>query len=162
MDDRKQPGNSLTASHGFTLIELVAVMVFIATLSALAVPRFSLHDATLPAQADQFGRVLRHAQMMAMSQGRSLTVTIRSATAYAITDGSSTTPERDASGEEQQYTLLNQVTLAGTDIEFDSLGRPLNGAALADAAQSWTLNGAGGNTATVSIQPVTGFVTVTP
>ncbi len=162
MDDRKQPGKSPTSAHGFTLIELVAVMVIIATLSALAIPRFVHNDATLPAQADQFARVLRHAQMMAMSQGRSLTVTIRSATDYAITDGTSTTAERDASSEVQRYTLLNQVTLSGADIEFDSLGRPLSGAALANTVQSWTLTGAGSNTASVSVQPVTGFVTVTP
>jgi hypothetical protein len=69
---------------------------------------------------------------------------------------------RDSAGEEQAYTLINSVTLAGADVEFDSLGRPLNGAVLGDTAQSWTLTGAGGNTASVSLQPVTGFVSVTP
>ena len=69
---------------------------------------------------------------------------------------------RDAAGEEQAYTLINSVTLAGADVEFDSLGRPLNGAALADTAQNWTLTGSGSNIATVNIQPVTGFVSVTP
>lgn len=162
MDDKSKPCYPETRSDGFTLIELVAVMVILATLGAMAIPRFAHNDATVPAQADQLGRTIRHAQAMAMSQGQAFTVDIQSATSYAITDGATATPVRDAAGEEQTYTLVNAVTLTGADVEFDSLGRPLNGAALASTAQSWTLTGAGGNTASVSIQPVTGFVSVTP
>ena len=162
MDDKSKPCYPVTRSDGFTLIELVAVMVILATLGAIALPRFAHNDATVPAQADQLGRAIRHAQAMAMSQGQAFTVDIQSAATYAITDRATATPVRDSAGEEQAYTLINSVTLAGADVEFDSLGRPLNGAALADTAQSWTLTGAGGNTATVSLQPVTGFVSVTP
>jgi len=162
MDEKSKPCYPVTCSSGFTLIELIAVMVILATLGAVALPRFAHNDATVPAQADQLGRVIRHAQAMAMSQGQAFTVDIQSAATYAITDGTTATPVRDSAGEEQAYTLINSVTLAGANVEFDSLGRPLNGAALADAAQSWTLTGAGGNTANVNIQPVTGFVSVTP
>ena len=162
MDDKRKPCYPVTRADGFTLIELVAVMVILATLGAVALPRFAHNDATVPAQADQLGRVIRHAQAMAMSQGRSLTVDVQSATSYAISDGITATPVRDPAGEEQSYTLINAVTLAGTDVRFDSLGRPLNGAALANTARSWTLTGSGGNTASVSLQPVTGFVSVTP
>lgn len=162
MDGKNKPYYAVTRADGFTLIELVAVMVILATLGAMALPRFAHNDATVPAQADQLGRVIRHAQAMAMSQGQAFTVDLQSTTTYAITDGITATPVRDAAGEEQTYTLINTVTLAGADVEFDSLGRPLNGAALADTPQSWTLTGAGGNTASVSLQPVTGFVSVTP
>lgn len=149
------------ASQGFTLIELVAVMVIIAALGAMAVPAFNHNDATLPAQADQLARTLRHAQSLALSQGRPLTLNVQSASLYAITNGSNTTPIRDPAGAEQSHTLSNQVTLTGSDIEFDSLGRPVNAGSLITAAQSWTLNGSG-SSATVSIQPLTGFVTVSP
>ena len=162
MDDKRKPCYPVTRADGFTLIELVAVMVILATLGAVALPRLAHNDATVPAQADQLGRAIRHAQAMAMSQGRSLTVDVQSATSYAITDGITATPVRDPAGEEQSYTLINAVTLAGNDVKFDSLGRPLNGTALANAAQSWTLTGTGGTTASVSLQPVTGFVSVTP
>jgi prepilin-type N-terminal cleavage/methylation domain-containing protein len=162
MDGKRKPCYPVTCSDGFTLIELVAVMVILATLGAVALPRLAHNDATVPAQADQLGRAIRHAQAMAMSQGRSLTVAIQSATSYAITDGITATPVRDPAGEEQSHTLINAVTLTGNDVKFDSLGRPLNGAALASAAQSWTLTGSGGTTASVSLQPVTGFVSVTP
>jgi prepilin-type N-terminal cleavage/methylation domain-containing protein len=162
MDDKRKPCYPVTRADGFTLIELVAVMVILATLGAVALPRFAHNDATVPAQADQLGRAIRHAQAMAMSQGQAFTVDIQSFTSYAITDGITATPVRDPAGEEQSYTLINAVTLAGNDVKFDSLGRPLNGAALASTAQSWTLTGTGGNTASVRLQPVTGFVSVTP
>jgi prepilin-type N-terminal cleavage/methylation domain-containing protein len=152
-----------THKAGFTLIELVAVMVILAAISALAAPRFVHHDATLPAQADQLGRMLRHAQSLAMSQGRPLTVDILSAASYAITDGASPTATtiRDPSGQLQAFTLANGATLSGADLAFDSLGRPLSGSNLITTVRSWTL-ASGGNTATVSVQPVTGFVSVTP
>ncbi|MGB5537921.1 MAG: prepilin-type N-terminal cleavage/methylation domain-containing protein [Thiogranum sp.] len=148
---------------GFSLIELVSVIVILATIAALAAPRFVHHDATVPAQADQLGRIIRHAQALAMSQGRPLTVDVQSATSYAITDGATPTPStiRDPSGQLQAFSLQNGVTLSGADLEFDSLGRPISGSNLVTNTLNWTLNG-GSNTATVSVQAVTGFVSVTP
>jgi len=74
MDDKHKTCYPITRVDGFTLIELIAVMVIIATLGAVALPRFAHNDATVPAQADQLGRVIRHAQAMAMSQGQAFTV----------------------------------------------------------------------------------------
>ena len=152
-----------TRGAGFSLIELISVMVILAAISSLAAPRFVHHDATLPAQANQMGRIIRHAQALAMGQGRPLTLDIQSATSYAITDGSAPSPStiRDASGQLQAFSLHNGVTLSGADLEFDSLGRPISGSNLVTSTQSWTLNG-GSNTATVSVQAVTGFVSVIP
>ena len=152
-----------TYGAGFSLIELVSVMVILATVAVLAAPRFVHHDATVPAQADQLGRVIRHAQGLAMSQGRPLSVDVQSATSYVITDGATPTPStiRDASGQLQAFSLHNGVTLAGADVEFDSLGRPISGSNLITTTRNWTLSG-GSNAATVSVQAVTGFVLVTP
>ncbi len=143
--------------RAFTLVELVAVMVIMATLTVLLLPRFLHREATEPAQADQLGRMLRHAQALAMSQGRALTLDVISPATYAITDGVS--PIRDPAGELQSYSLKNGVLItAGSDLKFDSLGRPVSGSTLITTAQTWILSGG----ASVSLQPVTGFVTVTP
>ena len=157
MNRRLQEHRFVSRATGFTLVELVAVMVVVAALSVLLLPRFSHREATEPAQADQLGRTLRHAQALAMSQGRALTLDVISPTTYAITDGVS--PIRDPAGELQSYTLANGVLIAaGGDIKFDSLGRPLSGASLITAPQTWAFSGG----ASVTLQPVTGFVTVTP
>ena len=132
-------------------------MVILAGLGAMLLPRFAHNDATLPAQADQVGRVLRHAQALAMTQGRPLTFAVLSSTSYAITDGLATI--RNPAGENQSYTLANSIAFtSGGNIKFDSLGRPMSGASLASTAQSWALNGS----ATITLAPVTGFVTVSP
>ncbi len=147
-------------SRGFTLIELVAVVVILGALTALAVPRMSPGDSTVNAQADRLAAELRHAQALAMSQGRTLSFEILSSTAYRVADAGGATV-RDPGGELLNFTLQNGVTLGGGNIDFDSLGRPLSAGSLVGAAQNWTLNGENGS-ATVSLQPVTGFVAVTP
>jgi len=152
---------SVSAQHaGFTLLELVAVLLLLAILSTSVFLRGSPGSSTLNAQADQLAASLRHTQSLALTQGRSLTFDVQSATSYAITDGVTTIT--DPQGLVQSYTLANGVTLAGNDLDFDSLGRPIDaGSNLIATPQSWTLS-AGAATASVSVSPLTGFVTVTP
>ena len=152
---------TFTIKHcrGFTLVELVSVLLILGIVGSGVMLRWAPGDQSLPAQADLFARNLRHTQAMAMARGVALTLDVQTATTYAITDGITTVV--DSAGEAQGFTLDNGVTLSTTDLRFDSLGRPLNGAALMDTAQSWTLSGEN-STATVQIQPLTGFVTVTP
>lgn len=65
------------ARRGFTLAELVIVMVIISTLAAIAVPRFASADASYRARgaAERFADTIRDAALTARS--RSTTVVFR-------------------------------------------------------------------------------------
>jgi prepilin-type N-terminal cleavage/methylation domain-containing protein len=153
-------GKGRSQQTGFTLLELTLVLLLMAILGTSLFLRWSPGSASLNAQADQLARTLRHAQSLALAQGRSLTFDIQSPTSYAITDGATTIT--DPQGVVQSYTLAIGAALAGSDIDFDSLGRPIDATNnLIATAQTWTLS-ANGASATVSISPLTGFVTVTP
>lgn len=153
-------GQEFSKQGGFTLLELTLILLLVAVLGSSLFLRWSPGGSSVNAQADQLARTLRHAQSLAMAQGRSLTLDVQSPTTYAVTDGAATIT--DPAGVAQSHTLANGVTLAGGDVDFDSLGRPIDAANnLIAAAQTWTLS-AGGASATVSLSPLTGFVTVTP
>jgi len=145
---------------GFTLIELVTVLILLGILAGTLYSRGAPSTATLNAQADQLARTLRHAQSLSLAQARSLTLDVQSATNYIISDGGATIT--DPQGVVQTYTLVNGVTVAGSDLDFDSLGRPIDATDnLITAARTWTLS-VDGSTASVRVEPLTGFVSVTP
>lgn len=148
--------------RGVTLLELVMVLVIAGLLAAIAVPRLSLTDAGVHAQAAQLARDIRHVQMLAMSQGRTLTFESLGGS-YRCVDTAPTPAVITDPATQQPFslTLDHGVTATAGSASFDSLGRPVNGGALLGGAVGFTVSG-GGQSATLSISPVTGFVTVSP
>jgi prepilin-type N-terminal cleavage/methylation domain-containing protein len=146
--------------QGFTLVELVMVVVIIGILAAMAAPRMSLTDSSVHAQAAQIARDIRHAQMLAMTQGRTLIFQSLGGS-YRCTDSTSTIITDPATQQPFTFTLSNGVTLTATSVSFDSLGRPVSAGVLRSTAVNYTASG-GGQSAALSVSPVTGFVTVTP
>ena len=147
--------------HGFTLIELVIVLAIIGGVAVIALPRWAPADTTVHAQAERLARDLRHAQAMAMNQARTLILDIQGASAYRVIDSAGMTVTDPATQQPFTVAMDNSVSVAGADTGFDSLGRPVAGGSLLAAARVFTISGPA-TTASVSVSPVTGFVTVTP
>ena len=151
--------------RGFTLIELVITMVMMGILSAVVVTDISAkaqHSVTT--QADQFRRNLSHLQLLAISRGARLRLTVAAggagysvatcATSACTTRSALVDPETGANFS----VVLDGVTLspAGNILDFDSLGRPQSGGSLINATRSYTLTGSG-RSVSVTVLPVTGF-----
>lgn len=147
--------------QGFTLFELVMVIIIIGVLAAIAIPRFSLQDSSVHAQAAQVARDIRHAQMLAMSQGRTLTFQSLGTT-YRCVDSTGTVITDPATQQPFNFTLNNGVSLSVGTVNFDSLGRPVSGGTLVSAADiPFTVSGET-QTSNLTVSRVTGFVAVSP
>jgi len=153
-----------TVNHkGFTLIELVMILVLIGILAAVAAPKFvDVSSTNAAAFADKLRADIRYAQNLAMTRNQKYRVYINVPPApagpgggYAVVNdanGNGTWGEagefaREPAGTGNLRVVLGAGDYAGvtvspnTFIEFDSLGRPTMGGT--------TLTVSGGATVTV-------------
>lgn len=153
---------------GFTLIELVTVIILLAILSVYAASKWpGDHSLKMPAQAELLAAHIRHVQALAMDWGQPLRLTI-SANSYSVscvtamaTPPCNNSPVIDPATNEA-FTILLQsgISLTGTAMtDFDTLGRPISSGALITStpARVFTLNADGLNQS-VTLSPLTGFV----
>ena len=159
---------------GFTLIELVVVMLLVATLSIVVLQRVQPTENNMPAQADQLARDIRHMQTIAANWAVPLRFTA-SATGYSVACLSGPTPPCNGAGviddpaprdgQLFQVSLLAGIASSATTLDVDIYGRPCaapctSGANVQTTATTFTLTG-GGRTSTVTVRPLTGHITVT-
>lgn len=137
------PGRSREA--GFTMVELIMVMVIIGIVSATVVARWPAGLDLYPA-ADNLAQDIRFAQSLAMSRPGSFTI--------AYTANPASYEIRDSGGAVVHVGQLDKVTIdTAFSITFDDLGRP-------SAATTIILSG-GGNQVQVAVIALTGAVTIT-
>ena len=153
-------------AKGFTLTELVVVIVIATILAAFAISRINVNAFDTEGYANRAAAMVRYAQRLAISQRRSVAVVITAGApgtiklCYVDTACSGGSVREPPGTSAFQYTSPGSVTVGGTlapGFRFDSLGKPYDsgGTALA-AAGTITISGDGAHTITVEAE--TGYV----
>ncbi len=146
--------------RGFTLIEMVAVMVIMATLAVVAMGSFNPADYRLSAARDELVGALRYAQSMSLSHtgATNYQVTL-SATGYSVTQGGApiTHPLTGASGYTSSWSDVG-LGSSGT-ISFDGYGEPSLTGGLAWSGNQLLVTVSVGNLSdSLRLERITGFV----
>ncbi len=150
------------ANRAFTLIELMIVVVIIGIAAAMAVPMVSSASSfQIRSAANVVAADLEYAKSMSISRGRSYSVVFNTTTkSYQIQDPNGTAvapPGRKATvqfgeGTQLSNVAISDVSFSSDKVTFDYLGSPNAGGTVQLQA--------GGMTKTVTVEPVTGFITV--
>lgn len=141
-------------ASGFTLTELVIVMIVSVILAAFAAARISTQAFDTEGFANQAIAMVRYAQKIAISQRRTVAVKITPGTpgtiALCYTDTSCGSPVHEPPGQDAfSKTSKSNVTVAGTSFTFNALGKPSAGGTV-------TISGDGSHT--ITIEAETGYV----
>jgi len=161
-------------TRGFTLAEMIVVLIVLGIISAIAIPRFSQNVVQLSAQADQVARDVRYAQTLSMTRGGALGsqgcyCIFFTATGYQFRSNANSyaTPctsavVHPATGSSAAIVLagtaVSTANLTGNYLEFDTKGQPTS-LTVATTNGTITLTGTGGPR-TVVVSPVTGRTAV--
>jgi MSHA pilin protein MshC len=160
--DRNSPdrsGFSARFQAGFTVLELVVVMVVIGILAVVVLPRLSLFDGfDQLGYRDRVRATLEYARKSAVAQRRNVQVTLAAGSVTVLI--ASDTPEGAAAttydrnlvlpgSNSHTFTAPAGVTLAPPAVlVFDALGRP-------SAGGSFSITGSG---EPIVVEAVTGYV----
>lgn len=131
-------------SRGFTLAELVIVIVIAAILAAIAVPQFNLREIDAAWFHEQVRSGVRYAQRTAVAQRRLVFVVVeagpRLALCYADPCGARVTEL--ATGNSFLLNAPSGVALSisVSPLSFNGLGQPSSGATLNVGGKTITIN----------------------
>jgi prepilin-type N-terminal cleavage/methylation domain-containing protein len=153
--------------HGFTLMEMVAVILLVSILSFAMISRMSNKGIELAAQVDQLAGDIRYTQSLAMTQGQRFRIDFNTgANTYQILTQAGGAVTHPVTGGSGAISLGNGITYSAVSnavIVFDGLGRPYSNTATpgtllgADAVITLV---ADGEMNSVRISPQTGRVVV--
>jgi MSHA pilin protein MshC len=128
-------------ANGFTLIELVTVIVILGVLAAIAGPRFFGENIfRVRGYADEVATALRYAQKIAVASGCPVQVSLAPATGYTLM-------QRAASGNTCATSGAYSLAVKRPDGGDDYRGTPPTGVDIGSSA-TFTFDGGGAATPT--------------
>ena len=152
---------------GFTLVELIIVVVILSIVALTAIPMMSsAAGIQIRSAANMIAADIEYARSMAISKGQYYSVVFNKDTdSYQIEDQSSAVIQHPVkkgfpyvvnfrTESRLSRVDITSVTFNAQTVRFDCLGSPDNTSVGSVALQ------AGGVTATISVEPVTGFVSI--
>jgi MSHA pilin protein MshC len=148
--------------HGFTIIELVSVIVITGIVAAIAAPRFVGMDAfEARGSYGTLSSTLRYAQKTAIAQRTTVYANINTSTrvvCLGYTSNCSTAVLDPSTQAAYSKTLSSKVTITASTstIGFDGLGRPVPNATATFTIQNAVV--AGESTRTITVEADTGYV----
>ena len=127
----KRTERSIKNRNGFTMIEVVAVLLIIGIISAVAVPRIiGTSDSDLSSQVEVVKTHLRYAQIRAMNTDTVWGINFTSTTTYYLFQGAGSTTPVPLPGEDNATVNLTTkkskltITAPLVRVTFDSYGSP--------------------------------------
>ena len=163
----EEAANDLSGpERGFTVIEILIVMVIISIVALTAVPMMSSASSIqIRSASSMIAADLEYAKSMAISRGQNYSVVFdQNAESYWIDDqDGNVIPHPVKKGFDYivdfgSDSRLNRVDITGAsfngspDVEFDIMGSP-------DSGGTVTLQ-AGDTTVTITVEPITGYISV--
>lgn len=140
--------------RGFTLVEMIVVILVLAILAVVVLPRFSAtRDFDALAFHDRVLAAVRYAHKVAIAQNTTVYVLTAGDTLSLCFDAGCAAPVSDPAGDQAlSLTAPGGVTLASSasSFSFDGLGRPSGGAV--------TFTVGGTPTRTFIVEAETGYV----
>lgn len=146
--------------HGYTMVELITVMVVLGIISAIAIPRLMGNDMAGPAFRAELVSALRYAQKTAVSHRRLVcaTVTANAVSLRIASQGGAAACDNDLAlpdGSASYTSKDNAVTASATSLFFQPAGTiTSNGAGNATMAGTIAVTGL----TAIAYQGTTGYV----
>lgn len=151
---------------GFTLIEIIIVVVILSIAAMAAIPMMSSASSVqIRSAANLIAADIEYAKSMAISRGQKYSVVFnKSANSYQIEDQDGNViqhPVKKGFSYVMNFSndkRLGKVDISNVDfngdstVEFDCLGSPNNGGTITIESE--------GTIATIKVEPVTGYVSI--
>lgn len=147
--------------HGFTLIEVIAIIVIIGVVAAVVISRMtSTSSFSVVSEAEILKGHLRYAQYRAMSHTETWGINF-SANGYSLLYNKAATTSKLPNEDSSTHALTSGITIttgAGSAVHFNEWGNPVDDAGVLLTADKTITLSDGSATRSITITQNTGFI----